>query len=570
MFSTLTHNAHEFLEHPWEQVEPYYADLEARTLDSSSLETWLQDWSHLRRLVDERYARLQLASAQDTANTAAEKAYLHFLQQVYPHIQASEQKLRNKLLESGLSPQGMEIPIQKMRLEAALFRQENLKLFAAEHELGSAYNRITAAQTVLWQGEEVTLPRLRALLAGEERDQREQGWRSAAGRQLADRPQIDEIWIELLSIRRKIADQAGKPDYRSFRWQQLQRSDYSPQDSLQFHQAVEKAAVPAASRIYARLRQRLNVDALRPWDLEQDLYPVYIAGEKPVLPGKDLAYEVGRIFRKVDPRLGRCFEQMRSENLLDLESRKSKALGAFCTSFAMLRRPFIFMNAAGTNADLRTLLHEAGHAFHVFERSRLPYHHQWRTGMEFAEVASLAMELLAGDFLSEARGGFLPHRAALLFQIEHLEKIILFWPYMAVVDAFQHWAYTHSDLANDPEQCGRHWDELWQRFIPDVNWSGLDAARQTGWQRKLHIFRYPFYYIEYGIAQLAAVQIWENAANDRQGAVQAYLDSLSLGGARSLPDLYQAAGAQFSFAATDLVAAVGLLEEKIEQALIEI
>jgi oligoendopeptidase F len=265
----------------------------------------------------------------------------------------------------------------------------------------------------------------------------------------------------------------------------------------------------------------------------------------------------------VDPQLGDYFHTLRVEGLLDLDNHKGKAPGAYCTAYAVLKRPFIFMNAVELASDVRTILHESGHAFHNFERLRLPYFQQRLPGLEFAEVASMAMELLASPYLDAQPDGFYPPEAAWRFRIAHLEHILAFWPYMAVVDAFQHWVYTHHRQASDPASCDAQWLAQWRRFLPGVDWSGLDEQAMTGWQRKQHIHRYPLYYIEYGVAQLGAVQVWRSALSDPSRALSQYRQALRLGGTATLPELYQAAGARFAFDAGTLGEAVALVEQTI-------
>jgi oligoendopeptidase F len=271
-----------------------------------------------------------------------------------------------------------------------------------------------------------------------------------------------------------------------------------------------------------------------------------------------------KIFHDVDPQLGEYYTVMRRENLLDLDNRKGKAPGGYCTEFPIAQRPFIFMNAIGVRDDVLTMLHESGHAFHVFERNHLPYIHQVQVTMEFAEVASMSMELLAAPYLLKESGGFYTDQEAARDRAEHLERIILFWPFMAVVDAFQHWAHMHPE-GLDPAACDVKWAELQQRFMPGVDWSGLDEALMTGWHRKLHIHVAPFYYVEYGLAQLGAVQVWRNALHDQATSLANYRTALALGGTRSLPELYRAAGAKFAFDAQTLRAAVDLIETTIDR-----
>lgn len=565
MFEALPDSAIPFLDCSWEQIEPFYQDLLSRPLDNENIEQWLLDWTRLADLIGEVYARLSVAVTLDTADAQAEARFNAFLDQIHPQAQAADQKLKEKLLASGLEPPGFAVPLRKMRTEAEIFRSENLPLLSQERKLASEYNKIIGAQTVLWEGEELTLQQMRRALQSPDRAQRERAWRLIAERQLADRDRINDLWVRFMDLRGALAKNTGCPDYLAYRWRQMLRLDYTPQESLQFQQAIQQVVVPAATRMYERRRRELGVEHLRPWDLDQELYPL----ELPPLPGygslDDLPLKAEAIFRRVDPQLGEYFHALRAEGLLDLDNRKGKAPGAYCTSYPVLKRPFIFMNGVGLASDVRTILHESGHAFHNFERLRLSYHQQRIPGLEFAEVASMAMELLASPYLDAQPDGFYPPEAARRFRIAHLEHILAFWPYMAVVDAFQHWVYTHHELASDPANCDAQWLELWRRYLPGVDWSGLDEAAMTGWQRKQHIFRYPLYYIEYGVAQLGAVQVWRNALKDSRQALAQYRRALSLGGTATLPELYRAAGARFAFDAETLSEAVALIEGMIDQ-----
>jgi oligoendopeptidase F len=265
----------------------------------------------------------------------------------------------------------------------------------------------------------------------------------------------------------------------------------------------------------------------------------------------------------VDPLLGGYFESLLAEGLTDLANRKNKAPGAYCTSYTSIRKPFVFVNAVGTNDDVMTTLHESGHAFHVFETAAIPYFQQLAVPMEFAEVASMGMELLASPYLTRQYGGFYSESEAAHARIEHIESQILFWPFMAVMDLFQHWAYENPTQGTNPSACDAKWGELWDRYLPGVDWSGLEEVKMTGWHRKLHIHTVPFYYVEYGLAQLGAVQIFGNALKDQAGALAAYRKALSLGGTVGLPQLFAAAGARFAFDPGTLKNAVDLMEKVI-------
>src|SRR4030042_663885 len=382
-------------------------------------------------------------------------------------------------------------------------------------------------------------------------------------RKLADRENLNQMWVRMLELRYRIAANAGFKDYRLYRWKELLRFDYTPEDCTQFHRAIEQVVVPAASRIYGKRQKQLGLAILHPWDLNVD--PLGREPLKPYQTITELEDKVSAIFHKVDSELGKYFEIMRSQGLLDLENRKGKAPGAYCNNYDMVRLPFIFENAVGLHGDVATLLHEGGHGFHVFEIAHLPYYHQLQVGMEIAEVASIAMELLAAPYLLASEGGFYSEKDAARARIEQLEEAVLFWPYMAVVDGFQQWAYTHPDEAKNPDRCDDQWAELWQRFTVGVDWSGLDDFMVTGWQRKQHIFEVPFYYVEYGMAALGGFQVWNNALKDQKEAVAAYRRALALGGTASLPKLYETAGARFAFDAQTLQDAVGLAERKIAE-----
>lgn len=407
-----------------------------------------------------------------------------------------------------------------------------------------------------------------------DRATREQLWRLAQQRRQQDREALNALWQEMLPLRLQMAENADCADFRDYMWRAYQRFDYSVEDAQAFHEAIAQIAVPAATRIYARHRQELGLDSVRPWDLSDGEWgiPISAPGAPKLNPFDSEAEFVQKgaaLFQKVDGELGADFETMVREGLLDLENRAGKAPGGYCTYFATARRPFIFMNAVGLHDDVQTLMHEAGHAFHAFAASSLPYGPQQNTPMEFNEVASMAMELLAAPYLGGNGDGqtFYSEPDAARARLEHLEGMILFWPFMAVVDGFQHWAYTHTDEAADPAACDAQWTALWARYMPGVDWSGLDDVTETGWHRKVHIFEVPFYYVEYGMAALGAAQVWQRAVADQAQALADYRKALALGGTATLPELYDAAGVRFAFDADTLRGAVVAIEAEIERLL---
>ncbi len=553
----------EFMTWPWEKIAPYYEDLEKRAITAENVADWVADWSRLDEYLYETYSRLHVATTVNTTDQEAQKRFEAFLEGVLPEAQKADHALKRKLVESGFAPPNFEIPLRNMRAEIEIFREANLPLEIEEQKLRNAYDQIIGAQTVEWHYKEYTIAQLRPFLQNPDREVREEAWRLMMERQLKDRGPLTSIWQQLLDIRQQMAANADKPDYRAFRWQQMGRFDYTPDDCRAFHQAIEEVVVPAAAEILEKRRQRLGVETLRPWDLNVD--PL---GRPPLRPFRDveeLKAKSEAIFQHVDPQLGQYYHILREENLLDLDNRKGKAPGGYCTSFPLSKRPFIFMNAVGVHDDVQTMLHESGHAFHAFESFALPYLPQRDAPMEFAEVASMSMELLASPYLTHDYGGFYTPQEAARARIEHLERSLLFWPYMAVVDAFQHWVYENPEDAHDPAICDRVWGNLWDRFMPVTDWTGFEDAKVSGWMRKLHIFQYPFYYVEYGLAQLGAVQVWANALEDQQAAVAAYRKALALGGTVTLPELFAAAGAKFAMDAPTLRKAVDLMRRVIAE-----
>ena len=576
LIKPLPNDVREFSKWDWTRIEPYYARLNEIELSAQNVNAWLADWSQLASLMDEHYQRLQLATTQNTADKEIEATFNQYVEEIYPKYQAAEQTLKEKLIASGLTPNGFETPLRNLRAEANIFRAENLPLQTLDQKLEKEFDKIIGSETVMWNGEEKTPARMLPVFQDPDRATRERAWHLVLNKRLENRAALNDVWTRMLQNRLRMAKNAGftlpdgTGDYRAYRWQQYLRFDYTPDDAKQFNAAIEQVVVPAAARIYEKYRTRLGVDTLRPWDL-QGPQGFFIATDTPdVTPLRpyqsdaELIEKCAAIFHDVDAELGAYFDTMRAENLLDLPNRKNKAPGAYCTEFAAVKRPFIFMNAVSTNEDVMVLLHEAGHAFHAFETYALPYVQQRMMGLEFAEVASMGMEFLGAPYLNRA-GGFYNDADAARARIEKLETAIFFWPYMSVVDAFQHWVYENPRDALDTENCDAQWGELWERYMRGVDWSGLEQERVTGWHRKIHIFTSPFYYIEYGMAQLGAVQVWANALQNQQRAVQDYKRALALGGTAPLPILFETAGAKFKFDVPTLREAVALMEKTIHE-----
>ncbi|MGH2449314.1 MAG: M3 family oligoendopeptidase [Chloroflexota bacterium] len=562
--STVSVDPADFLTWTWDDYRPIYEELASRNLDESTVGDFLVDWSAVADRAGEQGQRLHVASDANTADAAAADALQRYTRDIQPQAQAATHRLQSKLLQSGLQPESMEFPLSVMKNDAALFRQENLPLKTTETMLGRTYYEITGAQTITWDGAEIPISEVQRALEEPARDRREAAWRLAAQRRANDRDSVGRVWKSLLETRTEIASNAGLPDYRAYRWQEMHRFHYTPDDAKRFDLAVEQVVVPSLAR-RCRLRAgHLGIPSMRPWDLVVDEYGR--PGLVPFQNGEELLAGSSRMFHRVNPVLGSYFDTMREEQLLDLEPRANKSPGGYCTVFDASRRPFIFLQGSKTHGDVETVMHEGGHAFHVFETNHLPYHQQRSQEclpMEFAEVASMAMELLSEPYLAREEGGFYSAQDAARARRYHLDGLLFLWSYIAVGDLFQHWVYEHPKEALDLDRVDAEWTSLTYRFFPEVDWTGLETELGSQWQSILHFFVVPFYMIDYGLAQLGAVQVWANSLQDPEAAIAKYRHALSLGATRPLPELFAAAGAKFSLGEQALRDAVGLIEQKL-------
>ena len=532
----------------WETAEPYFRELVDRPVATvAELERWLIDISELEGCFDEESTRRYTAMTCQTDDHERQQRFLDFIENVQPHAEPWHDKLRRKFvgLTETLSPPARryEVLVRSMRNAIELYREENIPLLVENQKLSTEYQSITAAMTCTYDGREQTLQQMSRYLEEPDRKVREEVWRLTADRFLQDSEPLDRLYEKMVALRHKIAINAGCRDYREYMFKAMERFDYTPDDCLAFHDAIEKVCAPAIKRMAAERKQKLGLTSLRPWDMAVDP-----EGRPPLRPFKtdeELAAGCGKVFHQVDPELGKIFDTLRKRDVLDLGSRKGKAPGGYQVTFAERRLPFIFMNAVGLESDVRTLLHEGGHAFHTWACRNDPFIAYRSAPIEFSEVASMGMECLA-----------LPHTAA-FFGAEtdratkrFFEKIVAFFPFMASIDAFQHYVYMHVDAGI--EAWKDHWQSLTRRFSPELDLSGLERHDRHSWQKKLHIYEVPFYYVEYGIAQLGALQVWRNSLRDYGDAVAQYRNGLSLGGSRPLQELFAAAGCKFDFSENTL------------------
>ncbi|MBS1254093.1 MAG: Oligoendopeptidase F, plasmid [Anaerolineales bacterium] len=529
----------------WDTIQPHVDALLATDLHGHNVEAWLQQWSDLTAVLQESAAQIYRDVSENTADEEAEQRFLTLVDDIIPQAKVAEQALKNKLLaiEDYTPSADTAMMMNRFRTEASIFREDNVPLQSRLMKLENEYEKLVGGMTIEWEGKEETLPQAQLHLREQDRATREKAWRLIMERYAADRERINKLYLKMLPLRQQVAQNAGFNDYRAYKWKDLARFDYTPDDCFTFHHAIEHEVVPLATRLHTERTEKLALETLRPWDTEVDLY-----GE-PLSPFEDAAkLEEGgyRILQQVDPALAQHFAAMR-DGFLDLASRPNKRQGGYCRSFPISGKAYIFMNAVGTHRDVNTLLHEAGHAFHFTESLRHPLIWNHDGPMEFCEVASMAMELLSAPYLEKNKGGFYDEDDARRAYAEQLRGIVEFLPYMAMVDGFQHWVYVDAPADVTPADLNAKWSELWDRFMAGIDYSGLEAQKETGWHRKTHIFSTPFYYVEYGLAQLGALQVWRNALEDQAQAVADYRAALALGDTRPLPELFETAGATFAF-----------------------
>ena len=546
----------------WAQIAPLFQRVEqalasAKTVDA--LERALLDWSELSAALDEEGSRRYIAMTCHTDSPDAEKAYLHFVEHVEPEIKPRQFKLEQAYLaqplRTQLPKQRYEVFDRDTQLHVELFRPENVPLETEESKLGQQYQKLSGSLTVNFRGEEKTLVQMAKFLEEPDRALRQEAWELVAKRRLEERENFENIFDQLVKLREQIAKNAGFGNYRDYAFKARGRFDYTPDDCFAFHDAIEKEVMPLLRELQSVRRQQLKLSALRPWDLAVD--PLNRPPLKPFDGVDEMVTRTQNIFDKLDGGLAQGFRTMQDQRLLDLANRKGKAPGGYQSTLAEARLPFIFMNAVGLQRDVETMLHEAGHAFHALATREEPLYAYRGSPIEFCEVASMSMELLGNEFLEEFYSSADANRA----RRTHLEGIVGIFPWIATVDAFQHWIYTHPNHTRAERTAA--WLALMDRFGGDVDWSGHEEVRANLWHRQLHIFLHPFYYVEYGIAQLGALQVWANSKRNKAEALANYQRALALGNSRPLPELFSAAGCRFSFNRETVQPLVRLVKDEL-------
>ena len=530
----------------WSQLEPLYKDLETREISNlAELKKWMADRSELESYLSENMAWRYIKMTCDTTDAERQQSYQFFVTEIQPKLAVYDDNLNKKVLAcpflNELTESGYKIAIRAMKNSVEIFREKNIPVVTAIQTKQTEYQATTAAMTVTINGEEMTLQKAGNLLQSTDRSVREDAWRKISERRMQDAEKLDNLFNELRDLRHQLALNAGFENFRDYMFAAMGRFDYTPEDCFAFHDAVKKAVVPLASEAAKERKQQLGYASLRPWDLKVD-----VAGRGALIPfvgGENLLDKTEVCFDNIDAKLGNYIRIMRKMGHFDVESRKGKAPGGYNYPLEEIGVPFIFMNATSSVRDLVTMVHEGGHAIHSFETRDLPLNSFRSTTAEVAEVASMAMELIS----MEHWDAYFKEKDDLIrAKTEHLEDILATLPWIAIVDKFQHWIYENP--SHSTEQRNEKWVEILKNFSDTVtDWNGLEDYRTSSWHRQLHIFEVPFYYIEYGIAQLGAISVWKNYKENPEKGLADYLNALRLGYTKTIGEIYEAGNIKFDF-----------------------
>jgi oligoendopeptidase F len=531
----------------WATIEPFYKNLLERPLQSlHDLRAWFRDRSELESMLAEEVAWRYIRMTCNTADEALQNSFNDFVTNIQPQAtrlthQLNEKCLSNPFLKDLEQEKGFRITIRSLRKQAEIFREENIPLQTELQIKEREYGAIAGAMTIEWEGKEITLQQASNLLEEQDRSKREKAYFAIQNRRYQDKDKLDELLSELIKLRHQVATNAGFKNYRDYAFAALGRFDYTPDDCFKFHEAVAKEVMPLVEELARERKQAMKLETLRPWDMQAD--PTGLPALKVFDNTEELIEKTIRCFDDLDAFLGDCLRRMREMGHLDLESRKNKAPGGYNYPLAETGYPFIFMNATSNLRDLTTLLHEGGHAVHSVLCKDLEINTFKEPPAEVAELASMSMELITLPFWHHF---FEDENHLKRAKREHLEDLLTVLPWIACIDKFQHWLYENPHHSTTERQ--EAWKRIYTEFSPsEIDWSGIEHFQAYHWQKQLHLYEVPFYYIEYGFAQLGAIAVWRNCQKDLKSGLKAYLDALSLGYTQSIPEIYRAASIQFDF-----------------------
>ncbi|MBK6263513.1 M3 family oligoendopeptidase [Marivirga sp. S37H4] len=549
----------------WESLKPYFEKLLNTEISSEEeLRKWFHQMSELESVVSEDMAWRYIKMTCDTTDQTLSDAFEYFVREIQPHIAPFSDKLNKKALASPYidalrKQEGFDIMIREMEKDVKIFREENIPLDTEIQSLSQKFGAISGTMSVEHEGQELTLQQAAVKLQSTDRKLREQIYHKIASRRLEDKDKLDELFNQLIKLRTEVAQNAGFKNFRDYMFTAMGRFDYDPTDCFEFHHSVKSEVVPLLNDIAKERKEKLQLEALRPWDKAVD-----ISGLEALTPfegAKDLTDKTIECFSKLDPFLGDCLKKMDEIGHLDLESRRGKSPGGYNYPLSETGVPFIFMNATSTLRDMVTLLHEGGHAVHSFLMNDLELNDFRNTPSEVAELASMSMELITMDHWNI----FFENEADLKrAKKEHLEQIIETLPWVATIDKFQHWIYENPE--HTVEERTENWNKIFDDFSDTItDWSGLELNKSKMWQKQLHLYEVPFYYIEYGMAQLGAIAVWRNFKQDPKSGLQSYMNALKLGYTHSIPEIYEAANIKFDFSIDNIRTLMQFVKGELEK-----
>ncbi|HWR33327.1 MAG TPA: M3 family oligoendopeptidase [Chitinophagaceae bacterium] len=551
----------------WESLEPFFKNLDERTINSvADLEQWLKDASELEAVISEDACWRQIRMTCDTENKELEAAFTYFMMEIQPRTQPWSDKLNKKLLAcpftKELDPKKYFTFLRNVKKNIDLFREENIPLQAELNVMQQQYSIVAGKMTVTIKEQEYTLQQASKFLEDPDRSIREEVYRKIADRRIQDKNELDSLFTSLIQKRNKIAENAGYKNYRDFRFTELGRFDYTKEDCFLFHEAVKQHVMPLVNQLYETKKKKLGLETLRPWDVEAE--PPGMQPLHPFKNGDELTEKTIACFDELKKFFGDCLRKMKEMGHLDLESRKGKAPGGYNCPLAESGAPFIFMNAAGQLDDVTTMVHEGGHAIHSFLAHELELTGFKEYPTEFAEVASMAMELFS---MNHWHVFFSTEEELRRAKEQQLERVITLFPWIATIDKFQHWVYENP--VHTEAERRENWLRISAEFTsPLIDFSDLDEYRRYAWQRQLHLYEVPFYYIEYGIAQLGAIGLWQQYQQNPVTAINNYITGLALGGTSTLPDLFAAAGLKFDLSPVHIRQLMEFVKNQLDNKLI--
>ena len=552
------------LEMKWDNLEPVLNELLARRIaDVSGLEQWLKDKSELEAALEEDFAWRYIKMSCDTANEELLESFQYFATEIEPKISPIANQLNQKFNDSPfideLDQEKYFVYIRAIRKAIEIYREENVELLTKLQVTQQKYQGVTGAMSVEIGGQEYTLEQAANFIKDTDRSVRQQAWETIQQRRLVNKDDLNMLFDELVAMRHQVALNAGFENYRDYMFQALGRFDYTPQDCYHFHEAIEKQVVPILKEQAQKRADALGIEVLKPWDME--VSTTGKAALKPFKNGAELIDKSIECFNAIDPKLGQMLATMKANNLFDVESRKGKAPGGYNYPLAETGAPFIFMNSANSLRDLTTMVHEGGHAIHTFLTAHLELNDFKHCPSEVAELASMSMELISMD---NWHIYFDNEEELLRAKREQLQDVLKTLPWVAVIDQFQHWIYTNpSHNAADREETFK---QIYTRFGAGFsNWEGQEAEFGNLWQKQLHLFEVPFYYIEYAIAQLGAIAIWKNYKENPQKAMEQYLAALSLGYTKPINEIYETAGIKFDFSISYIEELASFVKDELQK-----